>query len=168
MTFQAGPRLPSRRHTVCRRVRQQATSRGRDVSRIRESSSCLPISAVATRGGNATTAVASRIINAAGLRRDRLVVARAAAPRTSDVAVRRRATRGALTRIVAVTRHEAPLCGWMCRPRPSSVGQHHLPRRPEVPNSVCFICVFFPTANGELTLLFDNLTSISYMQLHHS
>ena len=145
MTFRPGPRLPSRRHTVYRRVPQPAASRVRDVSRIRESFSCQAIPAVATRGGDATTAIVRLFIIAAGLQRDRLVVAWAAPPGTPDVANRRRgvrirATRGALTRIVAVARHEAPVCGWVVSRRFTSTkfrGLCHPPRRPEIPSSVC-------------------------------
>ena len=136
MTFRSGPRLPSRQHTVCRRVPQRAASRGRDISGIRESTFCQPILAVVTRGGDATTAVVHWIIIAAGLRLDSLVDARTAPPGTPDVAnrrrgVRRRATRGALARIITVARHMAPLCGWVCR-RVSSL---HIDQVP----SVCVI-----------------------------
>ena len=56
---------------------------------IRETSACQPIPAVATRGGDTTTAVIRWIIITVGLRRDRLVVAWTAPPGIPDVANRR-------------------------------------------------------------------------------
>ena len=114
---------------------------GSDVSMIGESSSCQPTPAIATRGGDATTAVVRLFIIAASLRRNRLVDAWAVPPGTPDVAsrrrgVRRRAMRGALTRIVAVGRHVTPHCGGVCR-RVSSLYVDKVP-------SVCFIHLVGP------------------------
>ena len=94
------------------------------------------------------TAVVRLFIFAAGLRGDRLVIAWAAPPSTPDVTsrrrgVRRHATGGALTMIIAVARHEAPLCGWVCH-RVSSLHVDKVPAvsiihlvGSEVPSSVC-------------------------------